>query len=390
MTRARWISLLVVLLVAPVTAIAQVTFDPGASPEVETRRLSGGQLLVKPLINGRDVGWFIVDTGAGINCIETEVARRLRLPVVGSGQHMGVGGQRHGFESHRVDDFHLGPAHVQNLTFAGIDMSFMGRTPMEINGIIGEEVFEQLVFRIDVDRPSVEVFDPFRYDPEGVPWEHLNLPDGRPTIDIEFEGVHGRFFIDTGAGSAFSINSPTVRRHDLLDFRETRTVRTMGSTGPNSTQRGRLDYMIIAGERIDDPVGNFSTNRSGPTASRRWDGTLGNIAFRPFVVTYDYTNQRIAFERRQEPALEQDELVEYVGTYRIDGRATRTLSIEDGRLLSQRSGSRPFEIRPLGDDAFVFVELWVSAEFVRDDRGDVTHMIVHQPGGIVEKAEKVR
>lgn len=40
-----------------------VTFILGSSPNVEARVSMAGHIFVRPLIDGRDVGWFLLDTG---------------------------------------------------------------------------------------------------------------------------------------------------------------------------------------------------------------------------------------------------------------------------------------------------------------------------------------
>src|SRR5262249_49387872 len=49
---------------APVTARPEDTrFDPEVSPRIRVRRARTGHVLVRPKVDGLDLGWFIFDTG---------------------------------------------------------------------------------------------------------------------------------------------------------------------------------------------------------------------------------------------------------------------------------------------------------------------------------------
>ena len=41
-------------------------------------RLQDGVPLVVPEVNGADAGWFILDTGAGMSCIDKDMADEMK------------------------------------------------------------------------------------------------------------------------------------------------------------------------------------------------------------------------------------------------------------------------------------------------------------------------
>lgn len=55
-----------------------------------------------------------------------------------------------------------------------------------------------------------------------------------------------------------------------------------------------------------------------------------------------------------EVAVDPDVLERYVGVYRIDERSTRTVTVEDGVLFTQRSGSAALRARPMSPTAFFY------------------------------------
>jgi len=54
------------------------TVDPTRSGPIETRRGPSGHLWVKPLVNGKDVGWFMFDTGKTGMSIDPGVAHQAK------------------------------------------------------------------------------------------------------------------------------------------------------------------------------------------------------------------------------------------------------------------------------------------------------------------------
>jgi hypothetical protein len=87
-----------------------------------------------------------------------------------------------------------------------------------------------------------------------------------------------------------------------------------------------------------------------------------------------------------EPAVDAARLRDYVGVYRIADDATRTITLDDGRLYSQRSGGSRLELRPLGDDLFLVVATGGRFRFERRD-GAVVAMVLEPRLGMHERAE---
>jgi D-alanyl-D-alanine carboxypeptidase len=84
-------------------------------------------------------------------------------------------------------------------------------------------------------------------------------------------------------------------------------------------------------------------------------------------------------------AVDPARMREFVGVYRIDASATRTITLEDGALYSQRSGGSRFELRPIGDDLFLFPATGAHLRFERRD-GAVTAMVLEPRSGMGDRA----
>src|SRR5205085_6511754 len=77
---------------APAARPDDTRFAPGPSPAVAVKRVATGHLFVRPEVNGKDVGWFALDTGSGVGMsVAPGVADRLGLPAVGRVVRGGAG-----------------------------------------------------------------------------------------------------------------------------------------------------------------------------------------------------------------------------------------------------------------------------------------------------------
>ena len=84
---------------------------------------------------------------------------------------------------------------------------------------------------------------------------------------------------------------------------------------------------------------------------------------------------------REEITMEESELKKYVGTYEIEeADSKRFISLEKGKLYSQRDEGRKFEIYPFGKDKFALKGSPSAIEFVREDGKVVGQYLVQISG----------
>jgi CubicO group peptidase (beta-lactamase class C family) len=77
-------------------------------------------------------------------------------------------------------------------------------------------------------------------------------------------------------------------------------------------------------------------------------------------------------EERKALALDEKTLDEYVGVYRFDDDASRTISREGAKLFAQRSGGEKQEILAMARDDFAYLEGNARLRFRRDAQGQIT------------------
>lgn len=278
---------------------ADTHFDASVSPVLDVVKSPTGHILVHPLVNGKDVGWFIFDTGAGANVISTPVIGELGLEAFGEVSAKGVGGDSSAVFC-RPATLSLGPVTIEEPLMVGIDLSFleqhMGR---KIAGLVGYNLLARVTAKVDMVTPAIEIHDPARFDDAGVRWEDLVIDQRLPHVRAKFEGHEGLFRLDTGVGSGtVSMHEPAVRELKLLEGRETKEGKAGGVGGFVAVRSGELAWIEIAGKRMEKMEADFATEAKGAFADPWALGNIGGGLLRSWVLVMDYTKGRIGFIER--------------------------------------------------------------------------------------------
>jgi hypothetical protein len=286
----------------PHAAPADVVFDNTVPADLEVKRAKTGHLLVKPKVNGKDVGWFIMDSGAGVNVLTSRVVKELELEKFGELPAVGIGGTVMTSFA-RPATLTLGRLTIKDPLVIDLDLSFVdGAMGERIGGVIGYGSFFRSVVEMDMAQSKIALFDPKTYDEGRVQgrWQRLYQMSRTSCVEAEFEGHRGVFKLDTGAaGSAISIHAPAVEKLNLLEGREIEDSQTGGVGGMIKAKQGYLRDFTLGGHRHEKVSATFATVKAGAFNSTDTLGNIGDGLLRPFRIVFDYQNQRIAFVKRE-------------------------------------------------------------------------------------------
>ncbi|HEX8500468.1 MAG TPA: retroviral-like aspartic protease family protein [Pyrinomonadaceae bacterium] len=285
---------------APVTARPDDSrWDASRPAVVESRRARSGHMLVRALVNGKDVGWFVLDSGAGGMVIDPRAADRLSLPALGEVVAVGA----HGRTKARFrlgDTLAVGPLTVRGTRYMELDLDFLRRAfGVEVGGVCGRDVFMRAVVEVDVTGGTVALHDPARFRLEGAAWQELFFSSRHPAVRARFEGGREALFkLDTGSDRTVSFHGPAVERLGLLAGRETHETHSTGVGGAKASREGRLAWFELAGHRFESPEVEFTGAREGAFSDVYTAGNIGAGFLRQFRVVFDYGDRRIAFAPR--------------------------------------------------------------------------------------------
>ena len=83
---------------------------------------------------------------------------------------------------------------------------------------------------------------------------------------------------------------------------------------------------------------------------------------------------------RKEIKLSAKTLAQYVGEYQLSPNFSLTIRLEGDQLISKASGQGDLNIYPETETMFFTKDLDAELEFVKNEKGEVTHLILHQNG----------
>jgi predicted aspartyl protease len=273
-------------------------YDPSVEPRIALLKIDSGHVFVRPKIDGREVGWFALDTGSGAGfTILPRVADALDLPRFGqiAGGGAGTAVQIMSFRQGRT--FELGPVTIVGSVYAELpdelNVTMKRLADIDVVGTCGYDLFRRFIVELDLARAEV-ILHPRDGGPQPDAWFDLKLQRGIPSLRCRFEGREGQFQIDTGAGPLVIFHSPAVEELKLLEDRETETASIQGAAGSVESEVGKLAWIEIAGQRLPDVPALFVTGTMGALADPHTQGTLGGILLAPKRLVFDYRRRRMA------------------------------------------------------------------------------------------------
>jgi len=82
-------------------------------------------------------------------------------------------------------------------------------------------------------------------------------------------------------------------------------------------------------------------------------------------------------ERKAVP-VQPDTLAKYAGTYELSPKFSIVVTLEGNQLMAQATNQPKFAIFPESKTKFFYKVVDAQLEFFKDDRGQITHLVLHQ------------
>lgn len=156
-----------------------------------------------------------------------------------------------------------------------------------------------------------------------------------------------------------------------------------------------LGYRLLSTGKTEDAIEIFKLNvEMFPDASNPYDSlgeaylAAGNkeLALKNYrkSVELDPSNEngKAAIKRIEtgEPTVGEDVLKSYAGEYQIAPNFILTITVENGKLMTQATGQPKVEVTPEAKDVFVLRAAGAKLTFQRDGSGKVTGLVLNQGG----------
>jgi outer membrane lipoprotein-sorting protein len=261
----------------------------------------GHPTYVRPLIDGRDVGWFHFDTGADAMMIDNRIADELHMRIIAESKVVGADGAARSVTIRRGKTFQLGRVTIKNPTYVAGDLSKMNAPPGERRaGFCGYPLLARVVVEVNGGGQSIALYDPSTYSLSKGDWQDLSLINFTPAITAYLEGNReGLFMLDTGASGTVYINSKFSADEKLLEGRKTVEETVSSSGGDFKNARGSLEWFELAGFRFNNPKVLFRVAGVGYEAEGV-TGVIGRVFMKPFTIVFNYPERRVAFIRHDQ------------------------------------------------------------------------------------------
>lgn len=256
----------------------------------------GHPTYVRPLIDGKDVGWFHFDTGADSMMIENRIADELKMPILGESEVVAADGNARKVTIRKGKTFQLGRVTIKDPIYVAGDLSKMNAPPGEKRaGFCGYPLLARVVVEVSQGGKAIALFDPSTYHLSKGKWQDLSLINYTPAITAHLEGNRaGLFMLDTGSSGTVDINSKFSQEQKLLEGRKTVEETVSSSGGDFKNALGSLEWFDLAGYKFNNPKVSFRLAGAGYEAEGV-TGVVGRQFMKPFTIVFNYPERRVAF-----------------------------------------------------------------------------------------------
>ena len=270
--------------------------DPAAPTRARATRSPRGRLpLVRAAVDGLDLGWFLIDTGAGASAIDRAIADRLDLPSVGRTWVLTpTGGE--GAAYRRCPGLTVGPVRLPDALLVELDLADISvALGARLVGIFGFDLFAQTMVRLVHSPLTVELFTPCHDVP--ATWSPVRFEHRVPVLDAvlsaSWDGpsATGRVVLDTGSSGQMVLNERVMSQLGRT-ARRRRGIRGVSGTG--SFGVGRLPRIDVAGTRFERCRVLVADGVEGALAGPTTLGSIGWGLFAGREILLDWSRRRIA------------------------------------------------------------------------------------------------
>jgi len=290
---------------APKAGPPDAVLQPDAPPI--PFNFESSHIIFRIQLNGREPIWFLLDTGADENVINTTRLADFGLKTYGKTAATGGGGTAE-YDYAAGATFTLPGMELSNQHVAVLDQTGLERAlGMPLGGLLGYDFISRFVVEIDYQKKLLTLHDPKTWSYAGkgyaVPVTFdggIPFTDGMISVAAK-KDVPAYFVLDFGAAETMTLTSPFVKANDLLKLAQTNASvnRPAGLENQFFSQnnvRGHIDRLVLGQLTAESIPLNLSVNVKGAYASPNFSGTIGESIFRRYHVFLDYARNRIIFE----------------------------------------------------------------------------------------------
>jgi len=274
----------------PAEDIHDFSIANGAHETTVPFRLLNNHIYADVSVNGSKPLNFIFDTG-GHSIVTPETAKALGIASQGNLTSSGGGDQLATSGVTTLKTIRVGDATITDQTASVLTFQAKGVEGTDEQGMVGYEFFARFVTRFDYGQHTITFIDKKYFDPKyaGTPVP-MRLYHQFPEILGSYDGIPGRFGIDTGSRMPLELNAAFVAKNNLR-AKVTGGAEAMtgwGVGGPSRSFVFKGGTLKLAGVTIEHPLTMISLDKGGAGAAEAFPNNVGGGVLKRFVVTFDY------------------------------------------------------------------------------------------------------
>jgi PDZ domain/Aspartyl protease len=292
----------------PAEHLSDYAIAGGAVETTVPFQLLNNHIYADVSVNGSKPMPFIFDTG-GHSILTPETAKLLAVNSQGAQTSTGGGEGTAQSGVGTVKSLSVGGVTLTNQPITVLTFSPPGVEGVNEAGMLGYELFARFVTRIDYGAHTLTFFDKAHFDPKdaGTPVP-MRLYHQFPEVLGSYDGIPGRFGIDTGARTPLVLTRGFVEENDLRARATTGAVALTGwgVGGPTRSFVTRGGLLQLGDVKIEHPLTLFATDKGGAFAAAAFPNNVGGGILKRFVVTFDYDHNLMYLKPIAEPVADLD------------------------------------------------------------------------------------
>lgn len=284
-----------------------VIFSQAAKPAVEVPfEFVHNQIVVEVKIGGKGPYNMLIDTDTDPSAIDVATASALGLATGNKGAPASGGGTNtNTVYPTRLPAVELGTLPAKDVDAATIDLTKISeRVGRPIHGVLGFSFLRERIVQIDYPNSKLRFFNESPYPRIQTGANTVNTisfplrrEDGQVMIDSVFiNNEKMRATLDTGSSSSFNLTPEAVALLKLDDQAQTGGETSVGYNGEYQNERGLLKSVRLGRITVESVPANFWLPNTGHD-NKKYQVNIGNGFFQDFVMTFDFKNKIVVFEK---------------------------------------------------------------------------------------------
>ncbi|HEY2032885.1 MAG TPA: aspartyl protease family protein [Rhizomicrobium sp.] len=270
-------------------------------------RLLDNHIYAEVSVNGSRPMMFIFDTG-GHSIVTPQTAKALAIGVKGNVTSGGAGDQLIQSGLTTLKSIRVGDAVVTDQAASVLTFDAPGTEGVDEQGMVGYEFFARFITRFDYGKHTITFIDKKYFDPKtaGTPVP-MRLYHQFPEILGTYNGIPGRFGIDTGSREPLSLNTAWAAHNNVKPPPGSVNAQTgWGVGGPSFSDVFKGGTLTLGPVTIDHPLTMISTDKGGAGAAEAFPNNVGGGVLKRFAVTFDYDHSTMYLKPVTGPVADLD------------------------------------------------------------------------------------